>query len=193
MKFCSECGSELEPQQVSGKKQPIYLCPNCQCCFANHPKIVAACFVNCGDKLLWMKRGNEPRRGYWAIPAGYMEEGETVKEAAARELFEETGLKLDPSQLKLYSMGTISFISEVYIAFRATIDKEFCECGEESLDVQFFSRDELPWDQIAFPQANNYIEVAYDNLQSGHYEVYHCEMTPEKNNLIPVTPELFPF
>lgn len=133
-----------------------------------------------------MRRSLEPKRGYWAIPAGFMEQGETLAEAAARELWEETGVKLAPDQLQLYMMGTISFISEVYVAFRAEVPDTFCCAGSESLDVAFFSRDELPWSEIAYPEANHSIIQAYDDIEAGHFGLFHCEMTPEKNRLDPI-------
>jgi len=145
-----------------------------------------ACYVRCGPRLLWMRRALEPKRGHWAIPAGFMEQGETLAEAAARELGEETGIWLPPDQLELYMMGTISFISEVYVAFHAEVPTACCSAGEESLDVAFFSRDELPWESIAYPEANHSILQAYDDIESGHFGRYHCEMTPEKNRLDPI-------
>ena len=115
-----------------------------------------------------------------------MEEGETLREAAARELWEETQVVIAPEKLELFMMGTISFISEVYVAFRAEVDCTDCSCGEESLDVGFFSREELDWSQVAYPQANNAIEKAYDDLARGEFSVYHAEMTSEINALVPI-------
>ena len=115
-----------------------------------------------------------------------MEEGETLREAAARELREETQVVIAPDKLELFMMGTISFISEVYIAFRAEVDCVDCGCGEEALDVGFFSREELDWSQVAYPQANNSIEQAYTDLERGSFSVYHAEMTPDINALIAI-------
>jgi ADP-ribose pyrophosphatase YjhB (NUDIX family) len=133
-----------------------------------------------------MKRALPPQKGHWAIPAGFMEQGENLRQAAARELWEETCVKVDPEQLTIYMMGTISFISEVYVAFHAEVDSTDCCCGDESLDVGFFSRDELPWDEVAYPQANNSIEQAYADIARGKFGVYHAQMTAELNELIEV-------
>lgn len=186
MNFCSECGHSLVVIQKAGKQQPIYHCPQCQKDYAQHPKLLVACFISCGDKLLWMRRALPPQAGHWAIPAGFMEEGETLREAAARELWEETQVVIAPEKLEVFMMGTISFISEVYIAFRAEVDCTDCGCGEESLDVGFFSRDELDWSQVAYPQANNSIEQAYEDLARGKFSVYHAEMTPDINSLVAI-------
>lgn len=186
MNFCSECGKSLVVIQKQGNLQPLYHCTQCQQDYANHPKLLVACFISCGDKLLWMRRGLPPQAGHWAIPAGFMEEGETLREAAARELREETQVVIAPDKLELFMMGTISFISEVYIAFRAEVDCVDCGCGEEALDVGFFSREELDWSQVAYPQANNSIEQAYTDLERGSFSVYHAEMTPDINALIAI-------
>ena len=80
-----------------------------------------------------MRRAEDPQRGFWAIPAGYMEHGETLAEAAARELREETGLVLKPEALRLYSLGSITPISQLYVAFRASISDAECAPGAEAL------------------------------------------------------------
>lgn len=187
MKFCSHCGHSLEKIQLPEKTNSVICCSACKRQFQQHPKLLVAAFVHCGDKLLWMRRALPPQKGFWAIPAGFMEQGETLAQAAARELFEETGVVIAAEKMQLYMMGTISFISEVYIAFHAEVDTEFCQTCEESLDVAFFSREQLPWDQVAYPQANNSINQAYDDIAAGKFEVYHAEMTSEKNRLIPVS------
>lgn len=181
MKFCSECGARLPSEGPDS--HGIIICPRCQHCIRRHPKLLVACYVHCGPRLLWMRRALAPKRGYWAIPAGFMEQGETLAEASARELWEETGLRIPPEQLQLYMMGTISFISEVYVAFHAEVPNTYCETRSESLEVAFFSRDELPWDEIAYPEANHSIIQAYDNIEAGEFHLYHCEMTADKNRL----------
>jgi ADP-ribose pyrophosphatase YjhB (NUDIX family) len=115
-----------------------------------------------------------------------METDETLSQAAARELLEETGVKIQADHLQLYMVGTITFISEVYIAFHGTVDSEDCCIGDEALDVGFFSREEFPWDEVAYPEANNSIIQAYDNIESGQFGLYHAEMSAEKNELTPV-------
>ena len=131
-----------------------------------------ACFVFQGQRLLWMRRAAAPQAGLWAIPAGYLEIGETLAEAAARELREETGLSLDPSSLSLYSLGSITQIDQVYIAFRATVDEVECSPGSEALEVRFFAEQELPWSEIAFPSANYSIQMAYDDIRRGLHGLY---------------------
>jgi ADP-ribose pyrophosphatase YjhB (NUDIX family) len=162
--YCVACGIALGPGTVA--------CAGCGADARAAPKVMVACFVFRGDQLLWMRRAEDPQRGFWAIPAGYMELGETLAEAAARELREETGLVLPPSSLQLYSLGSITPISQVYVAFRASVQDAACAPGAEALEVRFFAERELPWDEVAFPSANYSIQMAYDDIRRGRFGLY---------------------
>lgn len=145
------------------------------------------CFVSCGKKLLWIKRKLEPRAGFWAIPGGFMEQGETSAEGAARELWEEAGIRLRSEDLTFYMTGTITFINQVYIAYRATLATEHCVPGVEALDAAFFARGECPWDEVAYPEVNDSIRRAYDDLERGEFGVYQAEMSEDSYRLVKVS------
>jgi ADP-ribose pyrophosphatase YjhB (NUDIX family) len=147
-------------------------CAACGAPDVSYAKILVSCFVTRGDSLLWMRRAHAPQRGFWAIPAGFMELGETLEEAAARELREETGLVLDPAGLQLYSLGSITQINEVYVAFRGTTENAECAPGAEALDVRFFAESELPWGEVAFPRANYSIQMIYADIRRGRFGLY---------------------
>jgi 8-oxo-dGTP diphosphatase len=152
----------------------------------DHPAVMLTCFISCGHKLLWIQRKLEPRSGFWAIPGGFMERGETLAAGAAREVWEETGIRLQPESLAFYMTGTITFINQVYIAFRARVDDERCEPGSEALAVAFYSRQECPWDEVAYPEVNDSIRRAYDDLERGSFGLYQGEMTQELYRLSPI-------
>lgn len=177
IRFCSECGAKLSAEQ----------CPQGHDFWRPRPKIQLATFIRSNNRLLWMKRNCEPQKGYWAIPSGFMEQNETLQEGAARELREETGLIIEPNALSLYMVGTISYINEVYITFQAEAPNENLNPGPEAADAAFFSYEDLPWDQVAYPIANNAILNAYRDIEAGVFPQYHALMTADVNEVIPVS------
>lgn len=73
---------------------------------------------HCGDKLLWTRRGIDPGKGKWAFPAGFVECDESLQQAAARELMEETRIEVDPGRLIPMSISSVLPIDQVYVVFR---------------------------------------------------------------------------
>ncbi len=180
-KYCSECGTELTARSIEGLLRTRLSCDNCGIEHHNHPQVLLTCFISSGEKLLWIRRALEPKRGCWAIPGGFCEIGESLAEGAARELYEEAGIALAAEQLQFYMLGTITYINQIYIAFRATVANEDCKLGSEASQAQFFSRRDFPWHEVAYPEANMSIQQAYSDLESGVFKKYHSEMSLAKN------------
>jgi 8-oxo-dGTP diphosphatase len=186
MKFCRDCGAELVGPAATGSGPTCRFCPGCKQPCHDHPSVMLTCFVSCGDKLLWMQRGLNPRAGFWAIPGGFMEAGEGLAQGAARELREETGVCIPPERLQFYMTGTITFINQVYVAFRATVDAPTCSPGPEALAATFYSRSECPWGEVAYPEVNDSIRRAYDDLERGEFGLYHAQMTEDLYSFEPI-------
>lgn len=172
---------------VGGEPRGHRYCAHCREALHDHPLVVVTCFVACENRLLWVQRGIQPRLGLWAIPGGYLEGGETLAAGAARELHEEAGILLHPGQLQLYMTGTLTFINQVYVGFRAVVDTELCLPGKESKACGFFSREECPWSQVAYPQVNSTIEQVYEDLASGEFGVWQAELTESRYDFLPVS------
>lgn len=177
MNFCPECAGPLLPKMVAGRQRNRYYCQRCQSARFDHPMIVVTTFVACGKRLLWVQRALEPQRGKWAIPGGFLENGETLAEGASRELREEAGIDLPSDALRLYMSGTITFINQIYVGFRASVSAPNFAPGVESMACAFYTREECPWDDVAYPEVNNSIHQAYDDLDSGRFDVWEAEMT----------------
>ncbi|MEZ5896255.1 MAG: NUDIX hydrolase [Parvularculaceae bacterium] len=125
------------------------VCRHCGFIDYKNPKIVVGSVCVLGDAILLCRRAIEPRRGYWTLPAGYMELGETVEEGARREAWEEARARLVIDRvLAIYSVPRIS---QVQIMFRATLANEDIAPGPESLDARLFHWDDIPWPDLAFP------------------------------------------
>jgi ADP-ribose pyrophosphatase YjhB (NUDIX family) len=185
-RYCHECGAVLSPHVVDGETRNHWYCASCAQPRYQHPMVVVTCFVANDKGLLWVRRGLEPKRGLWAIPGGFLEAGETLAQGAARELHEEAGVLLPAQQLQLYMTGTITFINQVYVAFRATVDTAYCAAGAESLDCAFFTRKQCPWSEVAYPEVNDSIVQAYDDLDSGLFDIWQGEMTESRYDFLPV-------
>ena len=127
-------------------------CPDCGFVAYENPKIVVGSVVAEGEGVLLCRRAIEPRRGFWTLPAGYMELAETVEEGARREAWEEARARIAiEGVLAIYS---IARIGQVQVIFRAGLAEPGHEPGPESLEVRLFSWDEIPWEDLAFPSVH---------------------------------------
>ncbi|MBB5688413.1 NUDIX hydrolase [Roseomonas alkaliterrae] len=132
-----------------GDDRERLMCPDCGHVAYENPKVVVGSVVAEGDTVLLCRRAIEPRSGYWTIPAGYMELGETVEEGARREAWEEARARIAiEGVLAVYS---IARIGQVQVIFRARLEEPGFEPGPESLEVRRFAWAEIPWEEIAFP------------------------------------------
>ena len=149
MKFCSECGSPDVAWRIpDGDTVPREVCGACGAIHYRNPKVVVGCLATWEDRVLLCRRAIEPRHGLWTLPAGFMENGETLAAGAARETIEEARARVDVGEL--YAVISLPQISQVYVMFRSRLlDLDFGP-GPESLEVRLFHEDEIPWDRIAF-------------------------------------------
>ncbi len=128
------------------------VCDTCGFVAYENPKIVAGSVVAHEGRILLCRRAIAPRVGYWTLPAGYMELSETTAEAAMREAYEEARARISiGALLAVYSIPRISQVQIIYLASLAEPD---IAAGEESLEVGLFARDEIPWDDLAFPSVH---------------------------------------
>lgn len=149
MKFCSHCGSaRLELRVPDGDHLPRHVCADCATIHYRNPKIVVGCLPEWDGEVLLCRRAIEPRRGLWTLPAGFLENGETLAAGAGRETLEEANARIDLGAL--YTVINLPQIGQIYMMFRARLlDLEFGP-GPESLEVRLFREDEVPWEALAF-------------------------------------------
>lgn len=132
----------------AGEDRERRVCQRCDFIDYQNPKIVAGAVVTQQDKILLCRRAIEPRKGFWTLPAGFMELGETVEDAARREAQEEALADIEIDQtLAIYSVPRIG---QVQIMFRARLKGGF-GVGPESADVALFDWKDIPWAELAFP------------------------------------------
>ncbi|MEM7461815.1 MAG: NUDIX hydrolase [Pseudomonadota bacterium] len=125
------------------------VCEHCGFVNYQNPKIVVGSVVRHEGKFLMCRRAIEPRRGFWTIPAGYLEMHETPEDGARREAFEEANAELELRSL--LAVYTVPRLSQVQLIYRASLAVSEFSAGEESLEVALYEWDEIPWEDIAFP------------------------------------------
>jgi ADP-ribose pyrophosphatase YjhB (NUDIX family) len=148
MKFCSSCSAHVELRIPEGDNLPRYVCTVCHEIHYQNPKLVVGCIPEWEDRILLCRRAIEPKIGWWTLPAGFMENNETLAQAAARETLEEANARVEIGDL--YAIYSLPHISQVYVLFRAKLlDLDF-KPGIESSEVRLVSEADVPWNEMAF-------------------------------------------
>lgn len=165
MKFCSKCGSDDIHLKFEQERFVRYVCKACKAVHYKNPLLVVGCVPVYNQQILLCQRGIEPRKGYWNLPAGFMEMNETVEEGAAREAKEETGL--DVNIERLHSVYTSRRKNQVMMHFLASLDNVDFELNEESVAIELFPLDAIPWEKLAFKSnefaIKNYLKTLETN------------------------------
>ena len=149
MNFCSECGAAaIELKVPEGDSLPRYVCGACHAIHYRNPKIVVGCLPEWEGRVLLCRRAIAPRQGLWTLPAGFLENGETLAAGAVRETREEASAEVEMGEL--YTVISLPQINQVYMMFRARLLAPAFGPGSESLEVRLFDEEAVPWDELAF-------------------------------------------
>ena len=141
-----------ERKVPDGDNRERLVCPDCGFIHYDNPKIVVGVVATWEGKFLLCRRDIHPRKGYWTIPAGYMELNETTEEGAKREAMEEACVTLNlDGVLAIYN---IPRISQVQVLYHGTLIDGRHAPGEESQDTSLFDWSDIPWDELAFPSVH---------------------------------------
>lgn len=167
MNFCSHCGHNLELRVPADDDRPRYICEQCDMIHYQNPRIIAGCLPIFEDKVLLCRRAIEPRHGYWTLPAGFMENSESVEQAALRESWEEARANITLHDL--YALFSIPHINQVYMLFKGELNDLDFRAGSESLEVKLFTETEIPWEQLAFPSIRKTLEYYFSDRQQQLY------------------------
>lgn len=156
MNFCSQCGAKVSLQIPENDNRPRYVCGECKTIHYQNPKIVAGVlpiYIDPNgeqeDKVLLCRRAINPRYGLWTLPAGFMENSESLEQAARREAEEEANVLVQDCHL--YTIMSLPHINQVYVLFTGKISNNDYAAGMETLEVQLFAEHEIPWEELAFP------------------------------------------
>jgi len=143
VRYCIRCGSGVEYQDRYGRLRPV--CPQCGWIYFEDPKVAAAVLIEQDGKVLLVRRGVDPERGSWSLPAGFVDAREDPVEAAVRECLEETGLQVRITGLvELISGREHAKGADILILYRGEIVSGELTPGDDADLAQFFPRDQLP-------------------------------------------------
>jgi len=176
MNFCANCGTRVVLRVPPGDSLPRHMCDACGTIHYQNPKMVVGCIPEWEDRILLCRRAIEPRHGLWTVPAGFMENGETTGDGAARETLEEANARVEA--LSLFAIYNIPHISQVYMLFRARLlDLDFFP-GEETLEIKLCNEAEIPWDEIAFATVRNTLMHYFNDKRRGHFGFHMGTIEP---------------
>jgi ADP-ribose pyrophosphatase YjhB (NUDIX family) len=167
MQYCSQCGAGVRITVPEGDNVPRHVCIDCGTIHYQNPKIVVGCIPEWEDRLLLCRRAIEPRRGLWTLPAGFMENGETLQQGAARETYEEAEARVAVGGL--YALFNLPHINQVYMLFRARLLAPEFGPGSESLETRLITEAEVPWEEIAFPVIQQTLMLYFRDRAAGHF------------------------
>lgn len=170
MKYCSTCGQAVSLRVPPGDNRERYVCAHCGAIHYQNPRNVVGTIPVWEDKVLLCRRAIEPRYGFWTLPAGFMEMGETTAEAAVRETLEEAGARVEIQNL--FSLLNVPRVDQVHLFYLARLLDTDILAGDESLEVRLFDERDIPWNDIAFPTVGQTLRFFFADRSSGSYGLH---------------------
>ena len=170
--FCTQCGSPVDHVIPKDDDRLRFVCKNCGYIHYLNPKIVVGSIPIWEDKILLVKRSIDPCYGKWTLPAGYLENGESVKDGARRETREEANATL--GEMHNFGLFNLTQINQIYFMFYSELLKTDFSAGHESLEASLFKEEEIPWDEIAFKVIRHTLELFFKDRASQNYS-FHME------------------
>ena len=160
MRFCPDCGAETRRTMPDGDTLERSVCTDCEKIHYQNPKVVVGAVCEWEGKILLCRRAIEPRSGFWTIPAGFMEMDESTEQGAIRETMEEANARVEITDL--LAIYNIVRLSQVQIFYRARMLTPDFAAGIETLELDLFAIEDIPWDELAFPTVNWILTKAID-------------------------------
>jgi ADP-ribose pyrophosphatase YjhB (NUDIX family) len=174
--FCSNCGGRIEHVIPALDDRQRAVCKKCNIIHYENPKMVVGCIPEKENRVLLCRRAIEPRIGQWTLPAGYLENGETVAMGACRETMEEARAKV--SLIAPYAMYNLTFVDQIYLFFRAQLVNEDFGPGPESSEVKLFKEKEVPWDKIAFTVVQETLRQFFKDRARNQFTFFIGDINP---------------
>jgi NADH pyrophosphatase NudC (nudix superfamily) len=177
MKFCSNCGEKVISEIPEGDDRYRFVCPSCRVIHYQNPKMVVGCIAEFNGDILMCRRSIQPRYGKWTLPAGYLENGETLIEGAKRETFEEANATV--VDLRPFALFGLSFVNQAYLMFRGHLTKPNFAPGNESLSTGLFKEKDILRMEIAFTVISETLKLYFSDRKKGKFLFHLGEILPE--------------
>jgi len=176
IRYCILCGAVVSFTVPAGDNLPRHVCPNCGHIHYENPRLVVGCIAEYDGAILLCRRAIEPRLGFWTLPAGFMENGETTADAARRETKEEAGATVIIDAP--FAMISIAHINQVHLFYRGRLASGEFSAGEESLEVAMYNPETVPWEQLSFRSVALCLEQYFSDRRCGTYDFHESQLPP---------------
>ncbi|MDR0777775.1 MAG: NUDIX hydrolase [Azonexus sp.] len=176
MSYCVRCGAGVSFLVPAGDNLPRHVCNACGHVHYENPRLVVGCVAEYEGQILLCRRAIEPRRGFWTLPAGFMENGESTTAAASREAREEAGAHIIIDAP--FALISIAHINQVHLFYRGRLATLEYSVGEESLEVKLFAPPEIPWAELSFRSVTLCLERYLADRRQGRYTFHEAELAP---------------
>lgn len=176
IKYCNLCGAPVEFITPAGDSLPRHVCPQCGHIQYQNPRLVVGCVAEWEGRILLCRRAIEPRLGFWTLPAGFMENGESTAQGAARETQEEAGARVIIEAP--FAMVSVAHINQVHLFYRGRLSSPDYLAGEESLEVGLYRAADIPWDDIAFRTVAYCLQHYLADRERGSFAFHESTLPP---------------
>ena len=174
IQHCPACGSHVQYRIPPDDNRERAVCPACSRIHYENPLNVVGTLPVWNDQVLLCLRNIEPRRGFWTLPAGFMELGETTSQGALRETHEEAGAHIELVQL--FSVMNVRQVGQVHLYYLAKLTDTHVDPGPETIEARLFTEAEVPWDQIAFRTVRETLKRYFEDRKRGHFDLHTADI-----------------
>ncbi len=174
IKHCRACGAKVSYLIPPDDNRERAICPVCHTVHYENPLNVVGTLPVWRDQVLLCRRNIEPRHGFWTLPAGFMELGETTEQGAVRETIEEAGAQIRLQNL--YTVLNVVRVGQVHLYYRAELLSPDFAPGPETIEAQLFSERDVPWDELAFDSVRKTLEFFFADRRDGEFPVRSADI-----------------
>ena len=171
IRHCKHCGGTVRYSVPADDNRERATCTVCASIHYENPINVVGTVPAWGDQVLLCRRNIEPRHGFWTLPAGFLEMGETTAQGAVRETIEEAGANIELQSL--FTVLNVTRVGQLHLYYRARLLDTCFAPGPETIEAQLFREDQIPWDELAFRTVRETLQRYFEDHRKGAFGI-HC-------------------